>query len=494
MKGPVLVIRADASHLGGTGHIMRTLAIAQEWVSRGGVCYYFCATLPPLMQQRLKSENCSVVMLNQQPASDEEAEETSQHLARLNPHWLLIDSYPLTPAYQESLDLPPRTRVANISDFGVDDFAKPNLVIHANISIAADYLSLGEQATVLAGADYILLRREIICDEVKPVTKDASKLLVSMGGSDPQEAGALLCKYLIETDLIDHLKVRVVIGPAYPSDGLMYGVSHPNLESVLSPPSMKPHYHWADTAICSPSTTSLELAHYGLPIGLIVTADNQERVLEAMREMDAAILLADVRVQPDFSNIEYLLSGARRIAIAGRAADIVDGKGTQRVCEAMGLPELRFRAVTMGDAEILWEWSNDPLTRAASFDTKPIPWDDHLAWFSEQLETPTAVILIVESSENPLGVVRYNLNKEAIGEAVISINLAPEVRGRGLASLVLSRSAEYFFTRYPDQVITAWIRPENKGSHKSFIYAQYEDYPSPLYPDRIRMRLTHPTS
>ncbi len=119
MKGPVLVIRADASHLGGAGHIMRTLAIAQEWVSRGGVCYYFCATLPPLMQQRLKSENCSVVMLNQQPASDEEAEETSQHLARLNPHWLLIDSYPLTPAYQESLDLPPRTRVANISDFGV---------------------------------------------------------------------------------------------------------------------------------------------------------------------------------------------------------------------------------------------------------------------------------------------------------------------------------------------------------------------------------------
>ena len=148
----------------------------------------------------------------------------------------------------------------------------------------------------------------------------------------------------------------------------------------------------------------------------------------------------------------------------------------------------------MGDAEILWEWSNDPLTRAASFDTKPIPWDDHLAWFSEQLETPTAVILIVESSENPLGVVRYNLNKEAIGEAVISINLAPEVRGRGLASLVLSRSAEYFFTRYPDQVITAWIRPENKGSHKSFIYAQYEGYPSPLYSDRIRMRLTHPTS
>lgn len=493
MNGPLLVIRADASLNGGTGHIMRTLAIAQEWISRGGRCSYLCATLPAKMQTRLEDEGCNVLLLSTSPGSDEEASESSTHLQQLRPHWLLIDSYPLTQSYQSKLVLHPRTKTANISDFGCSDFYRPDLVIHPNIEVTGDYSSC--QATLLAGPEYTLLRTEIIHQQINNVTSNAANLLITMGGSDPLEASAKICHHLIKTGQLNTLSVKVILGPAYPKDGQMHQLNHPRLKIITSPPSMKNLYIWADTAISSPSTTALELAYYGLPIGLIITADNQEKVLAAMLQNNCALSIADARQQSIyFEQINSLLNSAERVEIAHNAKLKIDGKGTQRICEAMHLPQLYFRSATINDAKTLWQWTNDPATRAASFSSEPIPWENHLAWLSNQLNSPDVVFLIVESAHQKFGVVRYNLNAEATNESIISIGLAPEARGKGLAPLIISRSATHFFALNPQQTITAWIKPDNKASIQSFSKANFENYPSPLQPDQVRMRLVNKSS
>lgn len=490
MNGPLLAIRADASHSGGTGHIMRTLAIAQEWIYRGGRCIYLCATLPDKMQHRLKAEGCCIHLLKSEAASNEEAQETSEALFQLNPHWLLFDSYPLNSTYQAKIQLPSRTRVSAISDFGDNDFHQPDVVIHPNLTATATYRKISDSVKVLSGASYILLRKEIR-NSIPLTTSDKAKnLLITMGGSDPKEASAALCESLIENLSVTHLSIIVILGPAYAADGKMHQIKHPNIEIVQSPSSMSDLYHWADTAICSPSTTSFELAHFGLPIGLIITADNQELVLQAMEQMRSAIYLGDAREKLVISNIEPLLGGGKREQVAKNASAAVDGKGASRICDALDLPILNFRSASMNDAKDLWKWTNDPATRAASFNSDPIPWENHITWLEQQLNSEQVLFWIVESEKIKYGVVRYNLNVEAENEAVISIGLAPESRGLGLAPLIITKSSLHFFEKHPEYDIIAWIKPENKASHISFIRANFENYPSPEYPDRLRMRLT----
>jgi L-amino acid N-acyltransferase YncA len=206
----------------------------------------------------------------------------------------------------------------------------------------------------------------------------------------------------------------------------------------------------------------------------------------------AAIQLADARNgTPKYIHIEELFSSSSRLTMAQNAGSLVDGNGAQRICNAMNMPKFNIRNATIEDAEILWEWSNDKATRAASFNSDPIPWENHLAWLTTQLESKNVFLLIVESALNKFGVIRYNLDAESANETIISIGLAPESRGKGLAPLIISQSAAHFFNLHPDQVITAWIKPENKASIQSFIKANFEDYPSLIQPNQIRMRLVN---
>jgi spore coat polysaccharide biosynthesis predicted glycosyltransferase SpsG len=50
---PTLLIRADASVQIGTGHIMRMIALGQEWQARGGEVVFACAEVTPAMRERL---------------------------------------------------------------------------------------------------------------------------------------------------------------------------------------------------------------------------------------------------------------------------------------------------------------------------------------------------------------------------------------------------------------------------------------------------------
>lgn len=497
MLGPTLAIRADASHQGGTGHIMRTLAIAQEWITRGGTCVYISATLPDAIRLRVESENCEVKMLSSSPASSEDAKKTSSLLIELKARWLLIDGYSFTPEYQELLELPARTKLAVMSDFGCNDFYEPDLVIHSNIEATADYSKLADdnKAILLAGSDYVLLRKEIIEIQSKPTNSKVKNLLITMGGSDPREASFLACNQILKHSDHQNLNIKIVLGAAYPADGSMHSVEASNIELVYSPPSMGKLYEWADTAICSPSTTALELAYCGLPTGLIITADNQEKILQAMLEKKIAFQLSDARnEQPELRHLTDLLDSDQRIEMSNRSAKLIDGKGTKRICDAMRFPDIRLRLGTMEDSKDLHHWTNDPVTRAASFSSDPIPWDNHIAWLEKQLSAPDTTLLIIESCNEKLGVVRFNKNAETDGESIISISLDSECRSLGLAPLILAIAAEYFFAQEPQQVITAWIKPENIASIKTFIRANYKDYPSPTQPDQVRMRLTNTPS
>lgn len=99
--------------------------------------------------------------------------------------------------------------------------------------------------------------------------------------------------------------------------------------------------------------------------------------------------------------------------------------------------EVELRTARPDDAGRLFEWANDPATRTASFDREPIPWPVHVAWLTALLRDEDRRLWIAEEGGVPVGQVRVDRTPDGIG--VVSIGLAPEVRGRGVGSTVIRK-------------------------------------------------------
>ena len=118
----------------------------------------------------------------------------------------------------------------------------------------------------------------------------------------------------------------------------------------------------------------------------------------------------------------------------------------------------------------IWEWRNDPVTLNMSFNDKKVSWDEHQKWYKEKLNTKKSIIYISQNHEVLLGVVRFDNfeNKNQIYE--ISINIAPEMRGKGLGKMILNRSKETFLKENKNcSTIKANIKKENKISINLFL-------------------------
>ena len=65
-----------------------------------------------------------------------------------------------------------------------------------------------------------------------------------------------------------------------------------------------------------------------------------------------------------------------------------------------------------------------------SFSSEPITWPEHQEWFAEGLADPRRLLYMVTTADGePIGQVRFDLQGDA--EAVVSVSIAPEWRGRG---------------------------------------------------------------
>jgi ribosomal protein S18 acetylase RimI-like enzyme len=96
--------------------------------------------------------------------------------------------------------------------------------------------------------------------------------------------------------------------------------------------------------------------------------------------------------------------------------------------------DVTIRNATMDDAERLFAWRNDPLTRQASHTTDPVAWEDHRRWLERALATPQLRLCVLEVDGEPAATCRFEFDQP---ETVFSFSVAPEFRLRGLSRTLM---------------------------------------------------------
>lgn len=139
----------------------------------------------------------------------------------------------------------------------------------------------------------------------------------------------------------------------------------------------------------------------------------------------------------------------------------------------MPAEDVRLRAATAADAGLLRAWRNDPEVVTASFSGRPVEKDEHRAWLERVLADASERLLVVEVGGEPVGQVRLQGHGE--GEVEVHVNLAREIRGRGLAASVLELAAERVTKDRGARALVARVKPGNGRSLRAFAAAGFAE-------------------
>jgi spore coat polysaccharide biosynthesis predicted glycosyltransferase SpsG len=475
------------------------------------------------------------------PMAGGDPEPTGDLIRRLRPDLLHIDSYTdsytdsftdsCTHSYDSSRDL---------RDVGAGDVVFSNLEDgtfgrrHADVVIDPTFGAELSPRTddgstwLLRGSRYTPIRRRVMdarrravpVSPVSPVSEVARTVLVVMGGTDPVGLAPVAVDLLARTGLALEVTVIAVGENAGRVRAAARG-SRLSLNVLAPVDDLAEMMSGHDLVISAAGTSVWELCCIGAPMAVVCAVENQREGYRRVVAAGAAVGLGGPARSGDERDVDLLrtaLTNSRLrqdLVLAGR--DVVDGLGAWRVVRTWeqvlrlgrsgrsgrsgwsghSEPSHRVTARPAGleDARQLWEWRNDPGTRAGSRQAETVPWLDHLAWLESSLTRQDRMLLVAQGPLDtddtggkvgpvgPVGTIRWDL--VGVGEWEVSITVAPQQRGRSLARPLL-RAAEVTLSevaRSRGIAVAAYLAVVHVDNHASARLFENSAYLPDLPPD-----------
>lgn len=472
LRPKVALFRADASSATGSGHVRRCLSVAAALKRDGWNCRFVVSeesltVVPELIAGEFETRTLEPTVLRD-----------AGSLARSAPDGcdlVVVDHYGLDRTYESSLRGFAR-RMLVIDDLADRDHDCDVLVDATAGRRTDDYAVRAADADLLLGPAYAPLRPAFAILRARRSThpRDHRRMLISLGGTDPDDATGGVLTALSGMRLPDDLHIDVVLGHgahhaarvtkqlAAMPDRFRLHLDAPDMATLLSE---------ADIAIGAGGVSALERCCLGVPSILIVIADNQHLVALSLAKAGAAHIAydgADAAAQA----IALLEDRAARTAMSGAAAALCDGRGAARIAmwidpeEAKDGKPVRLRPAAAADEAITLAWQQQPGTRRFARDARVPMADEHRGWFSAKRTDPGCLFNIVLHGSQPAGTVRLDRH-EGGWEVSISIDAARHGAGIGRAALALARRL------VPEAPLLAQILPGNEASHALFARAGY---------------------
>jgi UDP-2,4-diacetamido-2,4,6-trideoxy-beta-L-altropyranose hydrolase len=325
---------------------MRMIALGQAWQAQGGEVQFLCAEITSALEERLASEGFELSRISAVLGSKEDLKQTTHLIAdtlqadRKNAR-VVLDGYHFGSDYQLGIKAS-GFKLLVVDDYGHADFYHADWVLNQNISAREElYAKRSPDTKLLLGPKFAMLRKEFLPykgwqREIVPVAK---KILVTLGGSDPDNVTLKVIQALIDLDL----HVKVVIGGSNPHLREIENFiqcqkdSTALVEVVVNAANMPELMAWADVAVAAGGSTSWELALMGLPALVFTFSENQKEIALAIENMGLGVYVgwANQETYKKFQNffINFLCNSnqRRKISILGKSS--IDGMGCLHTCK-----------------------------------------------------------------------------------------------------------------------------------------------------------------
>lgn len=447
-----VVFRVDASLDIGTGHVMRCLTLATELRDRGASCRFVCREHPGHLLDLIRQRGFDVCVLEsraqvgplgaglstsccweQEPeerdaryaawlGADWEADamQTKASIGTAPVDWLIIDHYAVDVRWERVL----RTACDHI--VVVDDLADRehacDLLLDQNLGrVPSDYAALVPSGcVVLAGPRYALLRPEFAALRRYSLERRTAPrlqhLLITMGGVDKHNTTGRVLDALRGSPLPEECRITVVMGAQAP--WLVHvrnqASQMPWKTNVLvNVQEMALLMAESDLAIGAAGSTSWELCCLGVPMLLVIGAENQRNSATALQECGAAVLLGTPdRIGQHLSGEIALASDEQHlIQMQEACSTVTDGGGSSYVSTlvmATSAGGCSVRPMLKSDLEQVLVWRNHPELRRYMLTQHEITRDEHLAWFERCAKDSKKCLLIAEEDGRAFGFVQFS--------------------------------------------------------------------------------------
>ena len=355
--------RVDASNLIGIGHVMRCITLANYFKKKGIISHFIMRSFPGNYLQIVKNNGHithSLKLTNKATDITNASNNfiykhwlgTSQKndfldsvkiLNDIKPNLVIIDHYAIDKEWHNYLK-ENNSKIMVIDDLG-DRYYDCNMLLDTTEGrLKKDYKNLtNKNCKLLLGARYSLIRDEFINLRKKSIIKYSKfkgikKILISFGGSDPNNSTSKLLNIVSQWD--ESITINLILGKNFQylkelkinkkklKNKVNININVDNMAKILFD---------NDLVIGSPSVSAWERCGMGVPSIVIINSKNQEIVAKNLDKFGASINLGwidKLKTKNVLSTLDSLKSSKRRmIQMSKSAYNLCDGNGKAQVYE-----------------------------------------------------------------------------------------------------------------------------------------------------------------
>jgi spore coat polysaccharide biosynthesis predicted glycosyltransferase SpsG len=339
-------IRCDAGPRTGVGHLIRCVALAEELVLRGAeVVFLGSLDGPPWVAGQLHTRKLPLV-----PARPGPHRLTRQAL-RMRLDAMVIDSYATDPACAASLRRAGVTVLAIVD--GDTRGQQADLYVDQNLGAEEAAHDLPAGGIRLAGVQYVMLRDSVRAlrpptphrgdpalqaHARREITRGCARVVCFFGGTDAAGAAPAVVELAAATGA--PFAATVVAAHAATAKALAALPLAPGQCVTPIPPTdrLPALAAGSDLVVSAAGTSTWELLCLGVPTALIQVAANQRAGYDATVSRGLTAGLGSVATPaPDAVPVlrRLLTDPAARAAPAARGHGLIDGRGRERVADAL---------------------------------------------------------------------------------------------------------------------------------------------------------------